>query len=44
MIRKPQAYHKNHSAHKRFFKPAIEDFFRHEFPQFLAEYGQPDSR
>lgn len=36
MIRKPDAYHKYHSAHDRFFKPAIEEFFRREFPNFFG--------
>jgi hypothetical protein len=36
MIRKPPAYHKNHSAHRRFFKPAIEEFFKREFPRFFG--------
>jgi hypothetical protein len=36
MIRKPDAYHQFHSAHKRFFKPAIEDFFMREFPRFFG--------
>lgn len=32
MLRKPDAYHRYHSAHDRFLKPIIEDFFRNEFP------------
>jgi hypothetical protein len=36
MIRKSLAYHKNHSAHKRFFKPAVEEFFIREFPHFFG--------
>lgn len=32
MLRKPDTYHKYHSAHDRFIKPIIEDFFRKEFP------------
>jgi hypothetical protein len=36
MIRKPDAYHKYHSANKRFFKPAIEEFFKNEFPHFFG--------
>jgi hypothetical protein len=36
MIRKPDAYHKHHSAKRRFFKPAIEEFFKGEFPHFFG--------
>lgn len=36
MIRKSKAYHKNHSANRRFFKPAIEEFFKNEFPHFFG--------
>jgi hypothetical protein len=36
MIRKSKAYHKNHSASRRFFKPAIEEFFKKEFPHFFG--------
>lgn len=32
MLRKPDTYHKYHSAHNRFIKPIIEDFFSKEFP------------
>ena len=32
MLRKPETYHKYHSAHNRFIKPIIEDFFSKEFP------------
>ncbi len=32
MLRKPDAYHRYHSAHDRFIKPIIEDFFSKEFP------------
>jgi hypothetical protein len=32
MLRQPDAYHRYHSAHDRFMKPVIEDFFRKEFP------------
>jgi hypothetical protein len=32
MLRKPDAYHRYHSAHDRFIKPVIEDFFSKEFP------------
>lgn len=32
MLRKPDAYHRYHSAHDRFIKPVIEDFFNKEFP------------
>lgn len=32
MLRQPDAYHRYHSAHDRFLKPIIEDFFRIEFP------------
>ena len=36
MIRKSDAYHKYHSAHDRFFKPAIEEFFYREFPNMFG--------
>jgi len=36
MIRKPEAYRRHHSAYKRFFKPAIEDFFIREFPHYFG--------
>ena len=32
MLRQPDAYHRYHSAHDRFIKPIIEDFFSKEFP------------
>jgi len=32
MLRRPDAYHRYHSAHDRFIKPIIEDFFSKEFP------------
>ena len=32
MLRQPDAHHRYHSAHDRFIKPAIEDFFSKEFP------------
>lgn len=32
MLRKSDAYHRYHSAHDRFLKPVIEDFFCKEFP------------
>ena len=32
MLRQPDEYHRYHSAHDRFIKPIIEDFFRREFP------------
>lgn len=32
MLRQSVAYHRYHSAHDRFIKPMIEDFFRNEFP------------
>lgn len=32
MLRKSDTYHRYHSAHGRFLKPIIEDFFRKEFP------------
>jgi hypothetical protein len=32
MLRKPDEYHRYHSAHDRFIKPIIEDFFKREFP------------
>jgi len=32
MLRKPDAYHRYNSAHDRFIKPIIEDFFNKEFP------------
>jgi hypothetical protein len=32
MLRKPDQYHRYHSAHDRFIKPIIEDFFEKEFP------------
>ncbi len=32
MLRQPDAYHRYHSAHDRFLKPVIEDFFCKEFP------------
>lgn len=32
MLRKPDAYHRYHSARDRFIKPVIEDFFGKEFP------------
>ena len=34
-MRKSKAYHKNHSASRRFIKPAIEEFFKNEFPRFF---------
>jgi hypothetical protein len=36
MIQKPDAYHKYHSAKRRFLKPAIQDFFKVEFPHFFG--------
>lgn len=36
MIKKPDAYHKYHSAKRRFLKSAIEDFFKLEFPHFFG--------
>lgn len=36
MIEKSKAYHKNHSARKRFLKPAIEEFFTKEFPRLFG--------
>jgi len=36
MIKKPDAYHKYHSAKKRFLTSAIEDFFKLEFPHFFG--------
>jgi len=32
MLRQPDEYHRYHSAHDRFIKPIIEDFFSREFP------------
>ena len=32
MLLQPDAYHRYHSAHDRFIKPIIEDFFSKEFP------------
>lgn len=32
MLRQPDEYHRYHSAHDRFIKPIIEDFFKREFP------------
>ena len=32
MLRKPDQYHRYNSAHDRFIKPIIEDFFKKEFP------------
>lgn len=32
MLRQPDTYHRYHSAHGRFIKPIIEDFFNKEFP------------
>src|SRR5665647_189453 len=32
MLQQPNAYHRYHSAHDRFIKPIIEDFFSKEFP------------
>ena len=32
MLRKPDTYHRYHSAHDRFIKPIIEDFFNKELP------------
>lgn len=32
MLRKPDEYHRYNSAHGRFIKPIIEDFFRRELP------------
>jgi hypothetical protein len=32
MLRQSDAYHRYHSAHDRFLKPVIEDFFCKEFP------------
>lgn len=36
MIPKSYAYKKYHSAHKRFIKPAIENFFHQEFPNLFG--------
>jgi Protein of unknown function (DUF1670) len=36
MIKKPDAYHKYHSAKRRFLKSAIEDFFKLELPHFFG--------
>ncbi len=36
MIKEPDAYHKYHSAKRRFLKSAIEDFFKLEFPHFFG--------
>lgn len=32
MLRQPDEYHRYHSAHDRFIKPIIEDYFKKEFP------------
>jgi len=36
MLQKSYAYKKYHSAHKRFIKPAIENFFYQEFPNLFG--------
>lgn len=36
MIPRSDAYHHFHSAHKRFIKPAIENFFETEFPNMFG--------
>jgi hypothetical protein len=36
MLRLSDAHHRFHSAHQRFFKPAIEEFFRKEFPSLFG--------
>ena len=36
MLRKSDTYHRYHSAHDRFIKPIIEDFFYKEFPKMFG--------